>query len=200
MLLFTSCQNNSTENTTEKVYKTIITKHSNINISEIQNILEANNISYKINDELSAIQVTDDEYYNSIFLLGKAGYTTDMFILDNANISTNGTALEREEAFTKYITDNIKLVLNKSVSAEVSDIQIFNVYASATINSCNPYTKIILSSKSNCNYSDICEFVSAAMGSESATNIIITDTNNTLIFGDEEVYEIIKQLSKTAGS
>lgn len=68
MGITSSCQNNSTDNKPENVYNTIITIDNNTDVSEIKNILETNNILYKINDESSAIQVTEDEYYNSIFL------------------------------------------------------------------------------------------------------------------------------------
>ncbi|MBP3338377.1 MAG: hypothetical protein J6L69_03115 [Lachnospiraceae bacterium] len=193
-LLFWGCKDKSGDDSEKKDsnYISVITYENKADIENIEKILSENNMDYIIKESSKNVEILEEQYYDTIYLLGKNGYMVDMFKIDYIDISLKGTAEEREKAFSEYVTNNIKLVLEKSASIRIDDISLFFKNQLMITEKNEPYIKVQISLIDDSEYKDICEFIAISVGSESAERIIIVDKNNSLIYGDENVYEYIK--------
>ena len=179
---------------TRTQYVTIVTCDNATQASQVKELLESNEIAYKVSDTGLVFSVDKTKLSEANILLGSNNILTDPYSdLDNVlGTSLSTTEADKRKKYTAYRENKLKSDLESLSFVESASVNMFVPENDGTLirNNKESSVQITLRLAGECtpeNASAIARMAKTVVGNETTDNIVIIDTDGNLLYsgGDD---------------
>ena len=173
-------------------YVTIYTASTPAESQSVIDLLDANDIAYKISDDALTISINKNDYTTATLVLGSNDIYVDTFSIDNV---TNGgfstTEADKQKKYVVYLESLTKQSLETYSFVKNATVQLNIPVDDGTLIAKNTEASasIILELSGECTNDTaaaMARFVATALGNESTKNVVILDTDGHLLYSGSD--------------
>ena len=179
---------------TRTQYVTLITCDTTAQAGQVKDLLDSNDIAYKISDDGLIIQVDKTKLSDANIILGSNNILTDSYSdLDSVlGGSLSTTEADKQKKYTAYRENKLKNDLEQLSFVESASVNMFVPENDGTLirNNKESSVQITLKLSGECtaeNAGAIARMAKTVVGNDTTDNIVILDTDGNLLFsgGDD---------------
>ena len=179
---------------TRTQYVNIVTCENATQASQVKEILESNEIAYKVSDSGLVFSVDKTKLSEANILLGSNNILTDPYANLDSVLSTSlsTTEADKQKAYTAYRENRLKNDLESFSFVDSASVNMFVPENDGTLirNNKESSVQITLKLSGECspeNAAAIARMAKTVVGNETTDNVVILDTDGNLLFsgGDD---------------
>lgn len=181
---------------TRPQYELLATCESTKEASQIKELLDGENLTYKVSDDGYQIYILKEQLSDANLLLGANDIPAASY--DLSNVMDGGfstTEADKQKKYKLYMENHLEEDLSRFESVKKADVQLSLPENDGTLLSKEEeaYASVILELDGEFtqdNASAMAQFVKTALGNENANNITILDSMGNLLFSGEDTYSV----------
>lgn len=186
---------------TRKQYEELVVCESTKEASQIQELLEGDNLDYKVSDDGLSFKILSTQVSDANLLLGANNIPTSSYTLDDVlDGSFSTTEADKQKRYRLYLESQME-----------DDLESYSAVTSATVQLTIPedngtliaqkqetYASVLLELDPNEGFTEenaaaMARFVATGLGNETTDNVTITDINGTIWFPVEDTYASVEK-------